>query len=338
MKALVIHGPGRFGVEPNWPIPQVRPGWARIRVAHAGICGSDLPRFTATGSYHHPMVLGHEFSGVVETPAPDSTTFHGGERVAILPIIPCGQCAGCRENEPFHCTNYQFLGSRNDGGFAEYCLVPESNLFRLPDDLDLRLGALIEPLLVGLHVVRRSGFRPGQSALVFGAGPIGLMTALWLQAFGARQIAVADLRPESLEIARQVGVENVVDSTQQDLAGLPSFDAAFEAAGATAALSSAIDKTRGKGSITVVGRDTRDTVIPLAEFERLMRKEIDLHACWGYKIVGESEFVSQVFSRYSSRLTPMITHRIGLDEAPDMIRAMAQRSIQYCKVLIDLEH
>ena len=158
MKALVLHGPGRFGVEPEWPDPQPRPGWARIRVARAGICGSDLPRFVATGSYHHPMILGHEFAGIVDEPAPDSERYRGGEPVAVLPLIPCGDCPGCDRNEPFHCERYQFLGSRNDGGFAQYCLVPEENLFPPPPGFDLRWGAFLEPLAVGLHVVRRSGF------------------------------------------------------------------------------------------------------------------------------------------------------------------------------------
>jgi L-iditol 2-dehydrogenase len=336
LKALVLHGPGDYRVENDWPDPQVMPGWARIRVRCAGICGSDLPRFAVTGSYHHPMILGHEFSGVMDIPAPGSDRFEPGQPVAVLPIIPCGDCAGCAEGGPFHCSNYQFLGSRNDGGFAEYCLVPEENLFALPPQLDLRVGAFIEPIAVALHVLRRSGFGAGQSAIVYGAGAIGILAALWIKIFGAARVAVADLRPESLEAARSVGLEEVVDARTLGVPADGGFDAAFEAAGSAAALLSAIETVRSLGRITVVGRDTKDTVIPLSSFERLMRKEIDLRGCWGYDLRGEEGFVREMFRRGSFPVTKLISHEISLEEAPEMIRRMAAREIYFSKVMVKL--
>jgi len=337
MKALVLHGPGHFNVEHDWPTPQIRPGWARVQVTHAGICGSDLPRFVATGSYHHPIILGHEFAGVIETPAPGSKQYRRGERVAILPIIPCGDCPACDRHEPFHCQQYQFLGSRNDGGFAEYCLVPEQNLFRLPTEADLCCGAFLEPLAVALHVVRRSGFTAGQRALVFGAGTIGLLIGLWLKVFGAGQVVMADVRPESLDVARRAGFEKVTDPAALDSASLPAFDVTVEAAGASSALIAAIEKTKDNGTIAIVGRDTGDTVIPLPIFERMMRKEIDVRCCWGYNVNGEEDFLREMLRQGRFPLQQLITHHISLDEAPDMIQAMAERSIYYCKVIIDME-
>lgn len=334
MRALVLHGPGSYKVEEDWPKPVTKPGWARIRVHYAGICGSDLPRFTRTGSYHHPMVLGHEFSGVVDSPAPGSTKFAVGDRVAILPIIPCGNCPGCRKNEPFHCDNYQFIGSRNDGGFAEYCLVPESNLFSLPNGIDISLGALIEPLLVGLHVVRRSGFTPGQSALVFGAGPIGLLTGLWLEVFGASRIVIADIRTESIELASQIGFTETVNPLDEEFTSITGFDHTFEAAGANQALLDAIYRTRNKGTLTVIGRDIKDTAIPLKTFETMMRRELDIKGCWGYKIEDESHFLRQTMLRKQSQIERLITHRVTLDEAVDVIRLMSEGEMHYCKVLV----
>ena len=346
MKALVLHGPGEYRVESGWPEPRVKPEWARIRVRYAGICGSDLPRFAVTGSYHLPMILGHEFSGVVDTPAPGSTRFEAGQAVAILPIIPCGSCAGCASGEPFHCTRYQFLGSRNDGGFAEYCLVPEKNLFLLPEHQDLRSGALIEPIAVALHVLRRSGFQPGQSAIVYGAGTIGTLIALWLKVFAARRIVIADIRPESLETARSLGLAEAIDARELGAAGgvhnhgggrtLPErgFDAAFEAAGSSAALLSAIETVRNLGRITVVGRDTEDTVIPLSSFERLMRKELTLQGCWGYNLNGEQEFVRQMFRQGKFPADKLISHEITLEQAPEMIRRMIAGGMYFSKVMV----
>lgn len=349
MKALVIHGPGEYRVENGWPDPVVKPGWARIKVHYAGICGSDLPRFATTGSYHHPMILGHEFSGVVDTPAPGSERFSPGQKVAVLPIIPCGSCAGCATGEPFHCTNYQFLGSRNDGGFAEHCLVPEDNLFVLPEEVDLRIGALIEPIAVALHVLRRSAFHPGQSAIVYGAGAIGILIALWLKVFGAARVAIADIRPESLETARSVGIDEVLDArelrelavtTAADRSGHPlpkrGFDAAFEAAGSSAALLSAIELAGNGGRITVVGRDTADTLIPLSSFEQMMRKEIGLQGCWGYNLRREEAFVREMLRRGSFPVTGLISHEISLDDAPEVIRRMTGREMYFSKVMLKI--
>jgi L-iditol 2-dehydrogenase len=335
MRALVLHGPGDFRVEDDWPEPDVKPGWALVRVAYAGICGSDLPRFTTTGSYHHPMILGHEFTGVVARPAPDSDAYNAGDRVAVLPIIPCGECPGCETGGPFHCARYQFLGSRNDGGFAQYCLVPESNLFPLPEGVCQMAGALLEPLAVGLHVLRRAGFQAGQSGLVFGAGPIGLLVGFWLQVFGARRVVMADVRSESLDLARQLGFAEAVDPREDAFAVLPAFDVVFEAAGARAALLDAIDKARDLGVVAVVGRDTVDTVIPLGHFERLMRKELTVRGCWGYNVEGEREFLTQVLDQPPWRVERLVTHTVSLDEAPDMIRCMAAGREYYCKVLVN---
>jgi L-iditol 2-dehydrogenase len=336
MRALVLHGPGSYRVEPNWPRPEVRPGWALVRVHYAGVCGSDLPRFAVTGSYRHPMILGHEFSGTVETPAPGSDRFTPGDEVAVLPIIPCGTCEGCRTGEPFHCSNYQFIGSRNDGGYAEFCLVPEKNLLKIPPEFGLRAGAFIEPIAVALHVVRRSGFARGKSALVFGAGAIGLLVGLWLRVFGASRVVIADIRADSLERARELGFAEVFDPSQDGAAGRApgTFDALFEAAGSSRALVSAVDCAADKGTLTVVGRDVQDTVLPRGTFEKLMRKELTVHGCWGYNLSGEEDFLLQTLRRGDIPVAPMVTHEIALDQAPETVGAMCDRKFPYCKVLV----
>ena len=335
MKALVLHGPGKYNVETDWPDPVPRPGWAVVQVGFAGICGSDLPRFAVTGSYHHPMILGHEFAGTVVIPAPGSTRFSKGDTVAALPLIPCGHCPGCMSGEPFHCSSYQFLGSRNDGGFAELCLVPESNLFALPPGLDVRLGAMIEPLSVGLHVVRQSGFQGGQSALVYGAGTIGLLVAFWLRELSAARVAVVDVRAESLALARALGFDEAIDAGSQ-IPGGP-FDAVFEAAGSVRALTSAIDQVRDKGTLTVVGRDTGDTLLPHALFERFMRRELRLLGCWGYNLKGDEARLNETFARSCAPLARLITREVDLDEAPAVIGQMIDRQFHYCKVLVRME-
>ena len=339
MKALVIHAPGEYKVESDWPKPAVKPGWALVKVEHAGVCGSDVVRFGKTGSYHHPMILGHEFSGIVEAPAPGSNKFKEGDRVAVLPLVPCGVCPACTRGESFHCSNYLFLGSRIDGGYAEYCLAPEENLFPLPENTDVRAGAFIEPMSVALHVVRRSGFSDGGSALVLGAGTIGLLIGLWLKVFKASRVVITDIRPESLAIAKDLGFAEaleVKDIEKELKENDEKFDAVFEAAGSNSALLTALQQTKDKGSVTVVGRDTVDTVIPLEIFEQFMRKEISMHGCWGYDLKGEETFLYERLKDGSIPLAPMITQEIALEESPDLITSMIKKEKYYCKALIKM--
>ena len=335
MKAIVLNGPGGdYCYSENYPFPEAPTGWAIVKTAYCGICGSDIPRFASLGSYHHPMVLGHEFSGTVEVPAQNGC-LKKGEKVAILPIIPCGDCEGCAIDEPFHCKQYQFIGSRNDGGMAEYCAVPESNLFLLPESTDLLEGSFIEPMLVGLNAVRRSGFSAGESAVVFGAGPIGLLLACWLRVLGASRIVISDLREFSINKARECGFSDIFNPLTDELAPLGRFDHAFEAAGSGKALQTAIELLGIKGTLTVVGRDVKDTIIPVAVFEKLMRKEVTLNGCWGYKIKGEEELIYRTLHEKSITPSLLCSHKISLSKAPGTIDDMINKRMEYCKVVIE---
>lgn len=328
MKALVLYGPNDYKVEEKWPVPEIPAGWALVRVKYVGVCGSDFPRFFQTGSYHSPMIIGHEFSGVVEKSA---GTIPAGTPVAILPIIPCGACGGClRTKQPFHCEHYQFIGSRNDGGFAEYCAVPEKNLLPLQEGTDLRTGAMIELLSVGLHVVRRSGFQNGR-CIVFGAGPIGLACALWLSYLNA-DVTIVDVREFSLNIAKRLGLKAVKFSELPETAW---FDFAYEASGSADALKKAVELVYDMGSITVVGRNTKDTVFSCSEFECLMRKELTINGCWGYNLEGEYELMQRFLAAHD--LNGMISHQISLEELPELLEQVKAGGLAYCKIMVSME-
>ena len=327
MKALVLYGPGSYRVENDWQMPEIPAGWALVKVAYAGICGSDIPRFFTTGSYHHPMIIGHEFSGVVAKAAEGGKNPEGTP-VAVMPIIPCGECEGCRApGQPFHCSHYQFIGSRNDGGFAEYVAVPDCNLFPLDSREELKMGAMIEPLAVGLHVIRRSGIEK-DSAVVFGAGPIGLTCAMWLKFLG-NDVTIVDVREYSLSIARKLGLNA---KKFDELGDDERFGYAFEASGANAALVRAIEVTRDLGKITVVGRNTRETVLGVKQFEMLMRKELTLNGCWGYNIDGEEELIRGILKAYDPDC--MISHMITLEEVSDALENLVRARAEYCKIMI----
>ncbi|HPE95094.1 MAG TPA: alcohol dehydrogenase catalytic domain-containing protein [Bacillota bacterium] len=336
MKAIVLYDKGgKYGFEPNWSEPKLQPGHVILKVEYCGVCGSDIPRFAYAGSYHHPMILGHEFAGEIYKVNKDSA-FETGAKASVLPIIPCGHCEGCKTGEPFSCKQYQFLGSRNDGGFAEYCLVPESNLFLLPEGVSTLQGSLIEPMLVGLNTVRKSGFTPGSEAIVYGAGPIGLMTACWLRVFGATRIVISDLRKFSLNMAKSLGFDELYDPLSDDEPE-GGFDYAFEAAGSAKTITSSIHMLRPHGTLTVVGRDTHDTVIPVVDFEQLMRKGITLKGCWGYNDNGEHKLLAKVLSEHLIPLDKFVTQTVFPDQAPEMIAKMINKSIDYCKVTVNFK-
>jgi threonine dehydrogenase-like Zn-dependent dehydrogenase len=237
---------------------------------------------------------------------------------------------------PFHCTHYDFIGSRRDGGFADYCAVPPQNLFRLPDNLSYEEGAFIEPIAVTLHVLRRSGMPPGARVLVFGGGAIGILTAQWAKVLGASEVVLADLRDESLAIATACMVEHTINPLSESFASLGSFDYIFEAAGSTAALLSAIEHANPRATLTIVGREVKDTVIPLAAFERMMRKELTLNGCWGYDLKDDTPLVSKVLKQAQLTLTPMITHRLDLPQGPEFIRGMWTKAFFFCKAMFVL--
>jgi len=332
MKALVLHAPKNYSLEQNWPEPEIKPGQSLIRVNYCGICGSDLPRFGDAGSYYYPIILGHEFTGIVES----SEFWEKGARVAVLPIMPCGICNGCRKLGSFHCVKYEFLGSRNDGGMAEYCIVPDQNLIKLPDDLGLREGTLVEPLAVALHAARMSGIKFGMSAAVIGAGTIGLLIALWLREFGASKIIIADIKESARTKAKILGFTDVIDPSEKTSEKTETADIAIDAAGSSGSLQKCIEITNSGGKICVIGRNTKDTIIPINLFEKFMRKELSLSGIWGYNTDGENAVIERMFSRCKEILPYFIEKEIFISEACKTIDDYVLHNHPYIKTVINI--
>jgi L-iditol 2-dehydrogenase len=150
MKALVLTRDAVVEYQDVQEPARPGPGWALIRVSHAGVCSSDIHRGFESGAYHYPLIMGHEFSGVVEEPAPGGR-FPRGARVIVFPLIPCRRCIPCQTGDFAQCTDYDYLGSRRDGAFAERVWAPDANLFAVPDGVSMRDAALTEPCAVALH-------------------------------------------------------------------------------------------------------------------------------------------------------------------------------------------
>jgi (R,R)-butanediol dehydrogenase/meso-butanediol dehydrogenase/diacetyl reductase len=272
MKAAVFHGPRDVRLE-DVPEPEVRPGNVKVKVDWCGICGTDLHEYLAgpifippPGSPHPitgetlPLTLGHEFAGEVVDVGSEVDGIATGDRVAIEPVYRCGECAACRRGLPNLCEQLGFYGLMGGGGgMSEYAVMPSYMVHGLPDGLTSEQGALVEPIAVGLRAVRRAGVRAGQSAVVFGGGPIGAVTVQCLRALGAGQVIVVEVAQARKDKALQIGADAVIDPTEEDavarvreLTGGEGSDHSFDAAGIQETLRTALGATRKGGTVTII--------------------------------------------------------------------------------------
>jgi D-arabinitol dehydrogenase (NADP+) len=203
MKAARIEHPGEARVLAV-PDPVVGPDDVLIRVRAAGICGTDLHIFKGEYEATYPLIPGHEFSGEVAAIGRDVQNFQVGDRVTADPNIPCNRCSYCQRNQPNQCRQLSAIGVTQDGAFAEFVIAPESNVLSI-GTLPYPAAALIEPLACVVWGLQQVEVQPGDSALVFGAGPMGCLVAQGLKSAGASSVVVTDVVPYRLEMAQQLG-------------------------------------------------------------------------------------------------------------------------------------
>jgi len=342
MKAAILYAPGDIRFE-NVPIPRISSDEVLIRVRAAGICGSDIPRVMVTGTYHFPTIPGHEFAGEVAEIGGKVKGVTIRDRVAVIPCIPCRKCRYCEKGEFFHCTEYNYLGSRTDGGFAEYAKAPMDNLVLLPKEVDFEEGACCEPLSVSLHMINRAGgISPGNWVAVFGAGPIGNFCAQWAMISGAEKVFLIDIVEEKLKIAQKVGINYGINASSQDpvqeifdATGGEGVDVSIEAAGTEVTLQQCIKIARKKGKVVVVGRVEQDIHIPKKIMSDFLRKELAIFGGWGFEFVHFPHHAWKTSLHFLKekkiKVKPLITHRFSLKEAPRVFEMMYEGSEHFLK-------
>lgn len=216
MKAAKFYGVKDIRVE-EAQLPALEAGMVKVKVAFAGICGSDLHEYVGGAyAFRTQPVLGHEFAGVVVEVAEGVTHTKVGDRVAVEPPIPCGKCDNCRRGYSNLCKRGQSYGYTISGGFAEYAVVQEENIHLLPENMSLELGALVEPTAVAVHAVRQSQLKLGDTAAIFGAGPIGLLVLQAVKAAGASEIFVVEVSDERRQKALELGATYVINPIDTD--------------------------------------------------------------------------------------------------------------------------
>ena len=298
-------------------------GYCVFRVKACGICGSDIPRVLGHAAYHYPLVVGHEFSGIVE----DSTRRELiGRRACVFPILPCGKCESCQKQQWASCVSYDYYGSRRDGGMQDRLLIKEENLVFLPDSVSFSAGAMTEPAAVCLHAVKKAMLKKGSRVLIFGAGAIGLLCGMWSRRMGA-EVFFSDPDCERIEFARSLGFS--------DCDGESGFDAVIEASGAGAALTEAIRRIKPCGRIILVGHG-RDVSISHDVYVQILRKQIVLEGSWNSdRCDYADDWEDSLSAMADGSVTPeaLISHEMLLSNASDAFKIIENKE-KYMKIMV----
>lgn len=326
MKAAVLHAVGDLRYE-DVPMPVAGPGEVLLRVRAAGICGSDLPRVYEKGTYHFPTIPGHEFAGEIAASAEEPELV--GRHAAIFPLLPCRSCPPCEVGEFANCLHYDYYGSRRDGGFAEYIAVDRRNLILLPDDLSFACASLCEPGAVARAAIRRLDVQLGDLAVIWGAGPIGLIAAQWARESGAGRVRVVDISEEKLAFAAKFGFE----SYDPDRDG--AIDCALEGTGASAALNTLVNSMKAHGRVVLMGNPARNMDLAQSTYSQILRRELLLRGTWNSSFnrsVNDWTATVDAMSSGKIRYEELITHRYSLDRCCEAFEMMRSRREFYSKV------
>jgi L-iditol 2-dehydrogenase len=275
MKALVLEKYNEFVLRET-DIPELKPGWVLVKVEACGICGSDVHGMDgSTGRRQPPVIMGHEASGSIHDVAPDVSGWKIGDRVTFDSTISCGKCFYCNRGDINLCEDRRVLGVscneyRQNGAFAEYVTVPTHILYAIPENISFEQAAMIEAVSVAVHATSISGVKENDTAVVIGCGMIGLLCIQALKAAGCGKVIAIDQIEEKLELARQLGAELTLHSTDPELNRLildetenRGADITFEVVGIEPTVNLAIDCTRKGGTVTLIGNLSPEVGIPL---------------------------------------------------------------------------
>lgn len=337
MKAIVLQEPGRFALE-ELPVPRAEDGHVVVRVRAVGICGSDLHAYNgAQPFFEYPQVPGHEICGIVHELPGRAGDLQPGDHVVIDPTIPCGRCYACGIGRYNCCPNLRVIGVHTSGGLAEFVSVPQQNVYSLPHDIPFEVGALVEPLAVGVQANERGRISEGETVVIIGAGMIGLAVLMVARARGARTL-IADMRAARLEKAVQIRADAVVDVREADLAdevrdftGGEGANVVVEAVGSVETVRSALDLVSPGGRIVILGLCPDSVPLPVT---LLVRKETELIA----SRLNAGRFPDVIGMLIDGRLAPapVITHRVSLEEVDPTFRMLSAPDSSAVKAIVEL--
>ena len=319
MKAVVYDAPRSFSIK-DIPDPEPGPGEVRIKVIQVGVCGTDLHIHNGDFNASFPLIPGHELVGTVEAIGSGVTRVKVGEQVSVNPNVNCGLCDYCLGGNPIRCTALQGLGSNFPGFFADYVVVPERLVFST-EGLPIDTAVFTEPAACATHGLERLRIWPGSSALVFGAGPTGLLLAQLIKSGGAASVTVAAPTQFKLDRAREFGIDQTIQISRTDpvnnkrlaleASGGRGYDIVVEATGATIVGDICVPLTRNGGTMLVYGVTRADETLSFHPFD-VFRREITIIGSFA-EITSFASAIAALRSR-RIRTDGIITHRFKLDD------------------------
>ncbi|MGO2240468.1 MAG: Zn-dependent oxidoreductase [Halomonas sp.] len=338
MKAFQVKAPHDYQVA-DIDTPTANAGEVLVRVAFAGICGSDMHIIHGDNAFvRFPRITGHEFAGVVESLGDDVEDVAVGDRVCVDPVISCGECYPCRIGRPNVCSSLEVIGVHRDGGFEELVAVPAANVHRLPDHIGLDAAALVEPYTIAANVLDRMQPHPGDRLMILGAGVIGMTILQMALAKGIKDVIVTDVINERLAAAKELGATHVFNSREHDVEkevlaltqgeGVPLI---ADAACVPALLPQMLRLASAAGRIGLLGFSVQPS--DLVQLE-VIKKELTLVG----SRLNNRKFPEVLGLMASGHLDPLalVSHRLPLSDMPSAIDMLDHRPEEARKVLIQI--
>jgi len=318
-----------------------------IKVQVAGICGSDISRFGKLGSYHLGTTWGHEFSGVVAATGSAVKGLKNGDRVTACNCFPCFECEYCQQGRYAQCTDLQVLGGHKNGAFAEYILVPARNVLKLPDNMEFATASFIEPSAVVVHALRQVNINAGCRVAVVGCGTIGLLALQWAKVCGAGDVFVFDTDEQKLKIAKETGADHTFCARDEnyltrfnELTEYRGVEIVIESSGNAAGIASSLMLAAKGGTVVLLGIPYGDVGFPRLNFEKIVRNELIVRGSWNSISAPfpgpEWKTAIEYLNSGKINVTPLITRRVSLEEAPAIFPGLYKRDAFFIKVLINI--
>ena len=343
MLAAVLYAPADLRYK-EIEVPRIGADDVLLKVKAAGNCGSDLQRIMVEGTHTFPCIPGHEFSGEIVGIGDKVDSFKIGDKVTAYPLIPCMRCEWCLQGEYNLCDDYDYLGSRCDGAFAEYVKVPASNLIKLPREVGFEEGAMTDPACVALHGIKRAGgIRMGQSVAILGVGPIGMLACQWAGAMGAGKIIAVDIIEDKLKIVKDLGVDVLINARKEDVVERVSQETkgkgvnlVMEIAGSLATQRDSLLIAAKRGRVIHIGRSYSDVLLPDEVFTRIFRKELEIYGAVNSNsspLDNEWKITLEFMASGVIKTKPLISHRIKLKDIAETFKKMYQGKMIYNKII-----
>lgn len=343
MKACVLHKVGDLRVE-DVPNPKPRKGEVLVRIKASGICGSDIQRVFVKGTYHFPTIPGHEFSGDIVKLGKDVDLSYLGKKVSVFPILPCMKCDNCQIGQYAQCINYNYFGSRCDGGFAEYIAVPVWNLVFVPDSLSYEEAAMCEPSSVAIHALRQGGVGIGDTIVIYGAGPIGLILGSWAKAWGADKVLLVDIDESKIVFAKKIGFQYVWNSNDGDpviwvkkVTEGKGADISIEGAGVSITLEQCLKSVRTFGKVITMGNPIGDMTLSQEGYWEILRKQLKVIGTWNSSYVSipknDWKLAIRAMEKGQMDMKQFITHKVPLTDGIKPFKMMRDKKEFFNKVM-----